>query len=125
MSKLSDFFLILGKRKDFTEPEIKDVQTKIDVWLKLWLGIAKLEGFTNYIHMLCAGNIVHVLTKYESLSVLKLRVGISEQAGKSQHDRLCNNVCYMVNLAQFFCVGMFSRSAMYIITVHKWEVRKA
>jgi hypothetical protein len=35
MSKLSEIFKILGKQKDFTEPEIKDVQTKIDVWLKL------------------------------------------------------------------------------------------
>jgi hypothetical protein len=46
---------------------MKDVQTKIDVWLKLWLGIAKREGVTNYIHMLGAGHIAHFLTKYKNL----------------------------------------------------------
>jgi hypothetical protein len=67
MSKLSENLKFLGKRKDFTEPEIKDVQTKIDVWLKLWLGIAKWEGVSNYIHMLGAGHIAHFLTKYKNL----------------------------------------------------------
>jgi hypothetical protein len=67
MSKLSDFFDFFGKRKEFTEPEIKDVQTKIDVWIKLWLVIAKQEGVTNYIHMLGAGNISHFLKKYKNL----------------------------------------------------------
>jgi hypothetical protein len=67
MSKLSEFFKILGKRKDFMEPEIKDVHTKIDVWLKLWLGIAKREGVTNQIHMLGAGYIAHFLTKYKNI----------------------------------------------------------
>jgi hypothetical protein len=46
---------------------MKDVQTKIDVWLKLWLGIAKWEGVTNCIHMLGAGHIAHFLTKYKNL----------------------------------------------------------
>jgi hypothetical protein len=85
VSKLSEMFKILGKRKYFTEPEIKDVQIKIDFGLKLWLGIVKREVVTNYIHMLGAGHIAHFLTKYKNL------YWYSNQGWKFQNKQVSHN----------------------------------
>jgi hypothetical protein len=92
MSKLSEMFKILGKRKDFTEPEIKDVQTKIDAWLKLWLGIAKREIFTNYIHMLVTGHIAHFLTKYKHI------YWYSNQGWEFQNKQVSHKTTYFVTM---------------------------
>jgi len=59
--------LLLRKKCDLTNDEIKQFQQHVDNFYVSWLDLLSHEGITNYIHMLGAGHIGEYLLHHRNL----------------------------------------------------------
>ncbi len=59
--------IILHKKCDLTNDEIKQFQQHIDAFYVVWIDLLSHEGVTNYIHMLGAGHIGEYLLHHHNL----------------------------------------------------------
>jgi len=59
--------VLLRKKTDLSNDEVKRFQQHIDVFFVAWVSLLSHEGVTNYIHMLGAGHIGEYLLHHQNL----------------------------------------------------------
>lgn len=59
--------VILRKKTDYTDEEIKQFQDRTDRWYQIWVAMHGFQGCTNYIHLLSSSHIAHYMQKWRCL----------------------------------------------------------
>jgi len=67
ISEYHDAMILLCKKLDLTNDEIKQFQQHVDNFYVTWIDLLSQEGITNYIHMLGAGHIGEYLLYHHNL----------------------------------------------------------
>ncbi len=62
-----DGMVILRQRSEFSDEQIRQFQTHIDLWFQVWIQLHGLEGCTNYTHMLSSGHLAEYMFKWRNL----------------------------------------------------------
>jgi hypothetical protein len=66
-SNLSKILDTLRKQEEFTDDEIDVSDNNIHLMSKVWIGMFRREGMTNYFHLLSNGHTIYFLRKWSSL----------------------------------------------------------
>jgi hypothetical protein len=67
---LKQVTLVLKKmkqRRDFTDPEMDQLQKQIDTWSHLWIGMVGESGMKKYTHLVCSGHMTYFLRRWRNL----------------------------------------------------------
>jgi hypothetical protein len=67
LSTYRELIVVLHKKEDFTDEEIKSFQCMANLFFSTWVKLRGREGVTNYIHMLGSGHISFYLHRYRNL----------------------------------------------------------
>ncbi len=58
---------ILIKQSEYTDDDIEKFQDHVDVFFQQYINIVRVEGITNYIHMLGSGHVKYCMVEHCNL----------------------------------------------------------
>jgi len=58
---------MLWKKDDFTDEQINQFQSDVNIFFRMWVELCHHEGVTNYIHMMASGHFSEYLIYWQNL----------------------------------------------------------
>lgn len=66
IEKFQHIMKVIQIHRNLEEEEIDDLELKIHNFSNDWIGVAGIDGITNYFHYIIAGHVIHFLRRYKN-----------------------------------------------------------